>query len=109
MRVSGLEMAIATGLVALSFNVWKNRQASSVEFLSCWQPYEAQDMKAHPLVGSVADAMNGARDLEARIGPAVDACMAAKHLYITGESSAGCANSRLPLCYRRPWIDAALK
>ena len=104
-----VELAVAVIAMALVFNAIRNREGSSQEFQSCWQPLQAVDLKANPLHGSLTEARSDARALETRIGPGVDACMATKSLFITRDSRGDCADDRLPDCYRRPWLDAAVK
>ncbi|MDQ6627921.1 MAG: acylphosphatase [Pseudomonadota bacterium] len=92
-----------------AYNASKNRDASEQEFLSCWRPLEAQDMKANPPVGGIAAMAEGMRAEEVRIGPSVDYCMAQKVLFITRESRQSCVSDRVQGCYFRPWLRAAAK
>lgn len=62
-------------------------------------------MKVNPISPTPGDA----RAREYRIAPSVDACMAAKSLFITDASPLSCPESRLPGCYFRPWNYAAFK
>jgi hypothetical protein len=90
-------IAVAAGI----YNATQNRVASDVEFFSCWQALEIQDMRAHGVTSTT--------EMEIRTGPSIDACLAAKDLFITKESAETCKSNRLPGCYRRPWLLAAVK
>ena len=103
------ELAVVVIAMALGLNATRNREGSSQEFESCWHPLEASDLTAYPLRGTLAEVRADARARESRVGPGVDVCMAAKSLYIVRDSRGDCADERLPDCYRRPWLDAAVK
>ena len=58
---------------------------------------------------STAETSEAMRATEIRIGPAVDACMAQKDLFITRDSNQSCVSSRIRMGHFRPRLPAAAK